>query len=168
MDYSMYSIMERGDVSQLFPERMRKEAIFSNELPSDSMLSNMFTYILTEEMHMQFREHWIRRCVERGISEIWLCIDGSNNDCQMTDSDYSEHGENKSHSGKTIVGYIYAVAANTIPGNPSVISLTLVEKWTPRPSRRSSSSLWDMDFLLKVPSLIEDFAQLRLSEHSEA
>lgn len=113
MDYSMYSIMERGDVSQLFPERMRKEAIFSNELPSDSMLSNMFTYILTEEMHMQFREHWIRRCVERGISEIWLCIDGSNNDCQMTDSDYSEHGENKSHSGKTIVGYIYAVAADT-------------------------------------------------------
>ena len=113
MDYCMYSILERRDVSQLFPERMRKEAIFSNELPSDSTLSNIFTYRLTEEMHMQFREQWIRRCVDKGCRRIWLCIDGSNNDCQMEDSDYSEYGENKSHSGKTIVGYIYAVAAET-------------------------------------------------------
>ena len=113
MDYCMYSILDRRDVSQLFPERMRKEAIFSSELPSDSTLSNTFTYKLTEEMHMQFREHWIRRCVDNGCRRIWLCIDGSNNDCQIVDSDYAEYGENKSHSGKTIVGYIYAVAAET-------------------------------------------------------
>lgn len=113
MDYSMYSIMERRDVSQLFPEKMKKEAVFSEKLPSDALLSNIFTYKLTEEMHMQFRELWIRRCVQRGYKKIWLCIDGSNNDCQMEDSSYAEHGENKSHSGKTIVGYIYAVAAGT-------------------------------------------------------
>ncbi len=113
MDYSMYSVLDRSDVTQLFPERMRKEAIFSDELPSDAMLSNVFTYKLSEEMHMQFRELWIKRCVQRGYKKIWLCIDGSNNDCQMEDSNYAENGENKSHSGKTIVGYIYAVAAET-------------------------------------------------------
>ena len=113
MDYSMYSILDRNDVTQLFPERMRKEAVFSDELPSDAMLSNIFTYKLTEEMHMQFRELWIKRCVKRGHKKTWLCIDGSNNDCQMEDSSYAEPGENKSHSGKTIVGYIYAVAAGT-------------------------------------------------------
>ena len=113
MDYSMYSILERRDVTQLFPERMRKEAIFSDELPSDALLSNIFTYKLTEEMHMQFREMWISRCVERGYKKVWLCIDGSNNDCQMEASSYAEPGDNKSNSEKTVVGYIYAIAAET-------------------------------------------------------
>ena len=54
MDYSMYSILDRRDVTQLFPERMRKEVIFSNELFSDATLSNIFTYRLTEEMHTEF------------------------------------------------------------------------------------------------------------------
>ena len=92
MDYSMYSILDRRDVTQLFPERMRKEVIFSNELPSDATLSNIFTYRLSEEMHTEFRERWIKRCVEKGLKKVWLCIDGSNNDCQMQDSDYAEHG----------------------------------------------------------------------------
>ena len=113
MDYSMYSILERRDVTQLFPERMRKEVIFSDELPSDATLSNIFSYKLTEEMHTEFRDRWIKRCVENGLKRVWLCIDGSNNDCQMQDSDYAEYGENKTHSGKTIVGYMYAVAAGT-------------------------------------------------------
>ncbi len=113
MDYAMYSILERRDVTQLFPERMRKEVLFTDEIPSDSMLSNIFTYRLTEEMHMGFREQWIRRCADLGCRKIWLCIDGSNNDCQMDGSSYAEPGEGKSHSGKTVVGYIYAVAAET-------------------------------------------------------
>ena len=113
MDYSMYSILDRRDVTQLFPERMRKEVIFSNELLSDATLSKIFTYELTEEKHTEFRERWIKRCVKNGLKKVWLCIDGSNNDCQMRDSDYAEHGDNKSHSGKTVVGYIYAVAAET-------------------------------------------------------
>ena len=113
MDYSMYSILDRSDVTQLFPERMRKEVIFSNELLSDATLSKIFTYELTEEKHTEFRERWIKRCVKNGLKKVWLCIDGSNNDCQMRDSDYAEHGDNKSHSGKTVVGYIYAVAAET-------------------------------------------------------
>ena len=113
MDYAMYSLKERRDVTQLFPERMRKEAIFSDELYSDSTLSNIFTHRLTDEMHMEFREKWIDRCVGLGYSKIWLCIDGSNNDCQMEGGDYAEHGDNKSQSGKPIVGYIYAVAAGT-------------------------------------------------------
>ena len=90
MDYSMYSIMDRQDATQLFPERMRKEVIFSNELLSDATLSNIFTYRLTEEMHTEFRERWIKRCVKKGVKKFWLCIDGSNNDCQMQDSDYAE------------------------------------------------------------------------------
>lgn len=113
MDYAMYSILERRDVTQLFPERMRKEALFSDELPSDSKLSNIFTYKLTDDMHMLFREYWIRRCIERGYRKLWLCIDGSNNDCQMEGGEYAEPGENKSHSVKPVVGYIYAVSAET-------------------------------------------------------
>lgn len=113
MDYSMYSILNRSDVSQLYSERMRNEAIFSETVYSDSTLSNYFRDDLSEEMHFAFRDSWIKRCIARGLKKLWLCIDGSNNDCQMNDSDYAEPGENKSHTKKPIVGFIYAVDSAT-------------------------------------------------------
>ena len=90
--------------------------MFSNKVYSDSTLSRYFTNELTSLMHTEFRIQWIKRCIKKGMKNIWVCIDGSNNDCQMSDSDYAEFGDNKSHSGKTIVGFIYAV--DSVTGEP--------------------------------------------------
>ena len=113
MDYAMYSLFERSDVSQHFPERMRKEVLFSRSPFDDSTYSTLFKENLTEEMHDAFRTAWVKRCISKGMKKVWICIDGSNNDCQAKDSEYAEYGDNKSHSGKTIVGYIYAVDSGT-------------------------------------------------------
>ena len=46
MDYAMYSIMDRTDTTQLFPDRMAREVLFSKEAYSDSWYSELFsTYI---------------------------------------------------------------------------------------------------------------------------
>ena len=113
MDYAMYSILSRNDVTQLYSERMRNEALFSETVYSDTVLSHFFKNELTEQTHFVFRDQWIKRCISHGLKKVWLCIDGSNNDCQMEDSCYAEYGENKSHTKKTIVGFIYAVNAET-------------------------------------------------------
>ena len=113
MDYSMYSILNRSNVSQLYPERMRNEVTFSETVYSDSALSNFFKNELKEETHFSFRDYWLKHCIASGLKKVWLCIDGSNNDCQMNESEYAEPGENKSHTQKPVVGYIYAVDAAT-------------------------------------------------------
>lgn len=113
MDYCMYSILERSDVTQLYEERMCEELLFSEQVWSDSAWSKFFKEDLKGWQHDKFRDLWLKRCILRGIKKVWLCIDGSNNDCQIQDSEYAEYGDNKSHSGKTIAGFIYAVDAST-------------------------------------------------------
>lgn len=50
-------------------------------------------------------------CKETGIKKVWLSIDGSNNDCEVKESDLSEYGYAKSHNDSKIVSFIYAVDA---------------------------------------------------------
>ncbi len=111
MDFSMYSILTRKNVAQLFYERMREEIVFSDAVNNDTWWSDFFKKTLTKDKHFKFRIEWLKHCKEIGINEVWLCIDGSNNDCQMKKSRYAEPGENKSHTKKTIIGYIWAVSA---------------------------------------------------------
>ena len=113
MDYCMYSIKDHSDVTQHYPERMKNEVLFSETLHEDTWYSNLFKYKLTISMHDDFKVQWLKHCIEDGMRKVWLCIDGSNNDCQMQDSLYAEPGKNKSHTQKPIVGYIYAVDSDT-------------------------------------------------------
>ncbi len=113
MDYSMYSIVSRLDVTQLFSERMSTEVLFSDRVYSDSALGHFFKSEMTVEMHDSFKILWLKVWIAKGGKRLWLCIDGSNNDCQMEDSRFAESGENKSHTKKNCVGYIYAVDADT-------------------------------------------------------
>ena len=70
MDYSMYSVLEKSDVSQTYEERMQREVIFSKEIHSDSWLSNLFKNKMTEEQHLDFRDRWIKECKNRKLSGV--------------------------------------------------------------------------------------------------
>ena len=54
---------------------------------------------------------WLLKCKEMGITKAWISIDGSNNDCEVKESDLSEFGYAKSHNNSKIVSFIYAVNA---------------------------------------------------------
>lgn len=111
MDYSMYSILEKSDTSQTYPDRMRREIIFSKELYTDSWLCDLFRHKMTENNSYMFRNLWMEKCRERNVSKVWLSIDGSNNDCQAEKSSLPEKGKAKSGKNVKIISYIYAVNA---------------------------------------------------------
>ena len=111
MDYAMYSIMDRSDTTQLFADRMSREVLFSKEAYSDTWYSDLFRRHMGEDANHQFRLLWLKRCQQQGIKKVWLSIDGSNNDCTISDGDISEKGKPKSHRNTNIVSYIWAVDA---------------------------------------------------------
>lgn len=113
MDYAMYSIMDRTDTTQLFPDRMAREVLYSKEAYSDSWYSNLFKTYMTEDHNHRFRTEWLKACASRGISKAWISIDGSNNDCNVKSSDLCEKGNAKSHLNTDIVSFIWALDANT-------------------------------------------------------
>ena len=113
MDYAMYSIMDRNDTTQLFTDRMSREVLFSKEAYSDTWYSDLFKRHMSEDANHQFRLLWLKRCQQRGITKVWLSIDGSNNDCSISDGDLAEKGNAKSHRNTNIVSYIWAVDASS-------------------------------------------------------
>ena len=114
LDYAMFSIMHRTDTTQLFESSMRKKVLFSNRLYSDSWYSKLFSKELSEDQHHLFRISWVNHLKKNGLKKVWLGIDGSNNDCEARRSFLARFGFPKSHNtNKTIVGYMYAVDAET-------------------------------------------------------
>lgn len=116
IDYAMYSIMDRTDTTQLFPDRMAREVLYSKEAYSDSWYSDLFRAFMSENHNHQFRKEWLKECASRGITKVWISIDGSNNDCNVAGSDLCEKGNAKSHTNSDIVSFIWAL--DTKAGTP--------------------------------------------------
>jgi hypothetical protein len=114
LDYAMFSILHRSDVTQLYETTMQSEVLFSDKLYSDSWYSKLFSKKLSEDQHHLFRIKRIEELVKTGLKKVWIGIDGSNNDCEARNSFLAKFGFPKSHNtNKTIVGYMYAVDAQT-------------------------------------------------------
>ncbi|MBR3310648.1 MAG: hypothetical protein IKG15_02365 [Solobacterium sp.] len=111
LDYAMFSIMDRSNTTQLFTERMKTEVLFSSQAYSDAWYSRFFKEEMSENLNHQFRMQWLNHCKKKDITNCWLSIDGSNNDCEVKKSDLPEQGEAKSHTHSDIIGYMYAVNA---------------------------------------------------------
>lgn len=113
MDYAMYSIMDRTDTTQLFPDRMSREVLYSKEAYSDSWYSDLFRFHMSEDHNHRFRIEWLKECASRGITKAWISIDGSNIDCEVKKSDLCEKGNAKSHTNSDIVSFIWALDTKT-------------------------------------------------------
>ena len=111
MDYAMYSILERSDVSLLFPDRMAQRVLFSKDCVSDSWLSDFFQGKISEDDNAAFRSQWLDECKRRGVTKAWISIDGSNNNCDAAACGLAEKGHAKSRKNTNIVSYMYAVNA---------------------------------------------------------
>jgi len=111
MDYAMYSILERSDVSLLFPDRMVQQVLFSKDCPSDSWLSDFFQGKVNENDNAAFRSQWLDECKRRGVTKAWISIDGSNNNCDSVSCTTTGKGHAKSRENTNIVSYMYAVNA---------------------------------------------------------
>lgn len=111
MDFSMYSIKEKSDTAQTYEGSMSNQMLFSKKNHSDSWLSDFFKNKMTEEQNCKFRDAWLKRCKEEGVSKVWISIDGSNHNCEAQKCSLSEKGKAKSGKNVKIVSYLYAVSA---------------------------------------------------------
>lgn len=112
-DYMMFSIRDRTNSTYLIEQALADQLTFSDKLLSDSWYSNFFEKELSADKINQFKRDWLTQCTTRRCSKIWLCLDGSNNDCTVTDSDLAEPGNSKSHRAVNIYSYIWAVDADS-------------------------------------------------------
>lgn len=113
MDYACFSILDRSDTSQRYPDRMAHEVLYSKAAFSDTWLSDFFQNVMSEDKNHRLRTLWLEECRKRGVTKAWISIDGSNNDCAVAKSSLPQKGSAKSHTGNNIVSYMYAVNAET-------------------------------------------------------
>lgn len=113
MDYAMYSIKDRSSTTQLYTDAMSRDVLFSKEAYSDNWYSDMFRHHMPEDANHQFRLRWLRECQRRGVTKVWLSIDGSNNDRTISNSALAEKENAISHRNVDIESFIWAVDSST-------------------------------------------------------
>ena len=121
IDFSMYSIINHSCVADQYPSAMEDQLLFSSNLWNPSRLSAFFNNDISEERTSAFRKIWAGECREREITEAWIAIDGSNNDCVAQKADIAEPGKAKSQKNISIAAYMYAVDSRN--GDPITFSI---------------------------------------------
>lgn len=109
LDFCQFSILHHSSVADRFQADMAGQQIFSRNLKSGKDLSQFFNHEGNEERLEKFKRSWGEACRRRGIEEVWLAIDGSNNDCAVKEAAIAERGHAKSGKDVAIVSYLYAV-----------------------------------------------------------
>ena len=115
LDYAMFSMLNQSDSSVHFENAMIDEVLFSGETLSDSYYSELFEHKMTRGKILDFKVRWAKKCKEDGVEEVWLCIDGSNDDCKSEGVCLAEHGHAKSHKNVDIVSFTYAITSEGKP-----------------------------------------------------
>ncbi len=109
-DYCMFCIRERTNATYLIEDSLQNQVTFSDKLHSDSWYSDFFKNKWSLDSIHNFKIQWLQQCA-KDHKKVWLCIDGSNNDCNVRNSQLAERGNAKSHKEVPIYGYIWAVSA---------------------------------------------------------
>ena len=115
LDFAMYSLLFKSSVAADYEARMHNQMVYSGTPMSDSYYSDLFEKNLSKEDILGFKKAWALECKKDGIDEVWLCIDGSNDDCDSQGVDIAEPGQNKSGTNKNIVSFSYAVSQTGCP-----------------------------------------------------
>lgn len=114
-DFAMYSLLFKSAVVADYESRMRNQMVYSGSPLSDSYYSGLFEKKLPKEDILKFKKAWAMACRNDGVDDVWLCIDGSNDDCDSQGVDIAEPGHNKSKTNRNIVSFSYAVTQTGRP-----------------------------------------------------
>lgn len=115
LDYTMHSILHHTNELSTFEDKMRSELLYSKAPYSDSYYSKLLEEQMTREQELVFKKKWAMQCKEDGVESVWLCIDGSNDDCESKGVEIAEKGHAKSGKNVNIVSFTYAVTADGRP-----------------------------------------------------
>ena len=94
---------------------MSNQILYSGKAYSDSSYSDLFERGLTKDQILAFKKKWAMQCKKDGVDGVWLCIDGSNDDCESEGVELAEKGHAKSKRNVEIVSFTYAVTPGGKP-----------------------------------------------------
>ena len=109
IDFAMFSLLHKSSTSAHFSKSMAEQLLFSGHARSDSYFSDLFKTKVSQSDILTFKKNWALYCQGEGAKEVWLCIDGSNDDCNSQGVELAEKGHAKSHKNTNIVSFTYAV-----------------------------------------------------------
>lgn len=114
LDFSLHSILHHTNVAHSFEQTMREEMLFGGKPRKDGHFSKLFSSLESGQI-LQFKKLWALHCRDNGVKDVWLCIDGSNDDCHSKGVEIAEKGHAKSGLDVNIVSFTYAVTENGLP-----------------------------------------------------
>ena len=114
MDYATYSIITKSNVAKDFETEMADKMLFLGESYSDSWINDQFNDVISDNQIQAFKNAWLKHFNSEELANVWLCIDGSNDNCEA-DIDEAEHGKAKSHKNIDIISFLYAVTETGVP-----------------------------------------------------
>ena len=82
MDYAMYSALTQSNVTKDFLASMKNQMLFSEKPRNDTWYSELFKTGISDEQALKFQEKWIAHCAEKGTTDFWISLDGSNAPCR--------------------------------------------------------------------------------------
>ena len=114
MDYAVYSIITKSNTAKDFESEMADQMLFLGRTYSDSWMQEWFDEEISDNHIQAFKHAWLKRFKENDPSDVWLCIDGSNDDCNAN-IDEAEKGKAKSLKNTDIISFLYAVTDSGAP-----------------------------------------------------
>lgn len=114
MDYATYSIITKSNVMKDFETEMADKMLFLGEAYSDSWINDQISNTINDCQLQAFKNAWMKHFTDEELSNVWLCIDGSNDNCEAN-IDEAEHGKAKSHKNIDIISFVYAVTGTGTP-----------------------------------------------------
>ena len=111
LDYAMYAIENHSDVTEQFQDAMTNRFLFSDKVHDNDWYGSFFNKGIKSADCTKFKNGWAKHCKDLGYEDVYLCFDGSNNDCQAEHVEIAEKGCSKSGNNVNLVSYMYAVAS---------------------------------------------------------
>ena len=116
MDYAMYSILTKSNVTKDFQITMKQQMLFSDKAHNENWYSSLFKDGITDGQAEIFKRKWAGICNQSGMQICWLAIDGSNDMCASESNILAEEGHPKPGNSGNLIGFMMAVnAENGIP-----------------------------------------------------
>lgn len=121
MDFVMYNLATSLNNASSFSSFMKNQMLFSITAYEDNWFSDLFQFKMNEQSNSIIRSNWIRTCINNGLTNVYLSIDGTNIDYTGKNNDLAQKGHSKSHNKAPIISSIWVICAD---GDHSGLPLT--------------------------------------------
>ena len=123
MDYAMMCFESKDNTVYQINSFVADHMHFSVSRLNASNLTTLLTNKITDSMIVNFKNAWMAEYTKNhDVSEVWLSVDGTNNDSKLVGSALAAKGNAKSGTSGDIIGQIWALdASNGMPITWSVV-----------------------------------------------